>query len=54
MIHRGSIVFATAAGLSGFGMLFSLWGALYWRSQTLRQLPVEEVEQALCDLASAS
>ena len=31
-------------GLFGLGALFSLWGALYWRSQSMRQLPQAEID----------
>jgi hypothetical protein len=41
------VIFATLAGLSGSGALLSLWGALYWRSQTMRQLPQAEIDEAL-------
>jgi hypothetical protein len=43
------MIFALVAGLSGFAALFSLWGALYWRSESMRQLPREEIDRALYD-----
>ena len=43
------IIFAIFATLSGLAALYSLWGALNWRSQSMRQLPREEIDRALYD-----
>jgi membrane protein required for beta-lactamase induction len=43
------VIFATIAGLFGCGALVSLWGALYWRSESMRQLPRAQLDEALYD-----
>jgi nicotinamide riboside transporter PnuC len=43
------LIFGTLAGFFGLGVLLSLWGVFYWRSQSMRQLPQAEIDKALLD-----